>query len=131
VRKLDLDYELPDAEVDVLEGTIIDDSYYDPELLVTEDTIVRKPDGTVLLVLKKNHLSQRACEDAYPHLYEMADKEVAGGNRGTAAGVTMVIETLEDGTIGKRNRVPKLYQLSDQDRERLRGAYNGVAGYLL
>jgi len=130
VREVELDCQLPDEEVDVLEGAIIDDSYYDPDLLVTEDTTVRKPDGTVLLVLKKNCLSHRACQDAYPHLYEMANKEVAGGNRGTAAGVRMVIETLEDGTIGKRNRVPKLYQLSDEDRERLRGAYNGVAGSL-
>ena len=126
-----LNYALPDAEVDAWKGKAIDDTYYDPDLLITSDRIVMKPDGSgPLLILKTNCLPLNYCGTAFPLLYEMASDEVADGNRGTAAGVKMKLETLADGTTGKRNQVPKFRELSPEDKQRLRGAYNGVAGSL-
>lgn len=131
MKELQLNYALPDAEVDAWKGQAIDDTYYDPDLLITTDRIVMKPDGSgPLLILKTNCLPFNYCRTAFPLLYEMAKDEVADGNRGSAAGVRMKLETLADGSTGKRNQVPKFHELSPEDSQRLRGAYNGVVGSL-
>ena len=131
MKELQLNYALPDVQVDAWKGKAIDHTSYDPDLLITSDRVVMKPDGSgPLLILKTNCLPFDYCGTAFPLLFEMAKDEVADGNRGTAAGVKMKLETLADGSIGKRNQVSKFHELSPEDKERLRGAYNGVAGSL-
>ncbi len=131
MKELQLKDALSDAQVDAWKGKAIDDTYYDPDLRITSDRVVMKPDGSgPLLILKTDCLPLDYCRTAFPLLFEMANDEVADGNRGTAAGVKMTLETLEDGSIGKRNQVPKFHELSSEDKDRLRGAYNGVVGAL-
>ena len=46
MKELQLNYALPDAQVDAWKGKAIDDTYYDPDLRITSDRVVMKPDGS-------------------------------------------------------------------------------------
>lgn len=72
---------LPEPEADALAGTLLDDRHY--ARLVREDATVIKPDGTPLLVFRRNALPAAACEAAYRSLRVAARKT---DNRGIAAG---------------------------------------------
>jgi hypothetical protein len=74
MKDLQLNYALPDVQVDAWKGKAIDDTYYDPDLLITTDRVVMKPDGSgPLLILKTNCLPIDYCRTALPLLYEMAN----------------------------------------------------------
>jgi hypothetical protein len=91
---------------------------------------VTTPEGKSLLTYVPGCLPLDVCAAAYEPIIKMAKQMVAGGNRGSAAGVAMAPQKLADGTEGKRLRVPALADMSDVDRERLQGAMHNVIGSL-
>jgi hypothetical protein len=88
------------------------------------------PAGQSLFTYIPNCLPMDVCTAAYAPIVKMAKHMVAGGNRGTAAGVAMAPQKLADGSDGKRMRVPQLRDMSEVDRERLQGAMHNVIGSL-
>jgi len=72
---------LPDKQIEALAGQFMDDSHFD--LLVSGNTVVKKPDGTPLLMYQDNALSRRLCNTAYDVFSKVA---FHSANRGMAAG---------------------------------------------
>jgi 2-oxoglutarate-Fe(II)-dependent dioxygenase family protein len=119
------------AEAGRLEGTEPQPSHI-KEVFCAESGPVQviNPWGKTLLTYVPGCLPLDVCAAAYEPLIQMANRPVAGGNRGSAAGVAMAPQKLVDGSEGKRMRVPELEDMSDIDRERLQGAMNNVIGSL-
>lgn len=88
------------------------------------------PEGKTLVTYIPGFIPIGVCGAAYQPILDMAHNPVAGGNRGSAAGVAMEPQILADGSRGKRLRVPELVDMSAQDRERLWGSYDNVLGSL-
>lgn len=99
VRQVHLTSEMDDKEVDKLAGTMLGEDAYD--LLLDEDCDVYKPNGEVLLKLRKNILPQRVIPGAYKALKDAAQKT---SNRGIAAGVVTDEELEKLNANGKGRR---------------------------
>ncbi len=68
-RTILLRYSRPDAYVTSLRGALIDDRHFDPGLLIgREDVDVIRPDGSPLVLFRKEVLTFGACERAYEPL---------------------------------------------------------------
>jgi hypothetical protein len=80
-KRIDLKTELPDARVDELAGTLLDDSHFDQ--LIDSDAAVYRPAGELLLIYRAGVLPAGACRAAYDALRNAA---APSHNRGTAAG---------------------------------------------
>jgi Oxygenase domain of the 2OGFeDO superfamily len=114
-------FERPDAEINKLEGRVLDDSFVST-VVEDADTTVVTPSGDVHAVFLKRAIPQGTYEAAYPFLLKAASSSVIGGFRGTAAGTGTQPSYKKDGTLSNMRRVPK--------EERLLGAKDGVLGYL-
>ena len=121
MKYITLQSERPDAEVNKLERHVIDQTYV-KTVVENEDTTVLTPSGEVHAVFLKGAIPQGTYEMAYPFLLKAASSSVIGGFRGTAAGTGTQPAYKKDGTRSNMRRVPK--------EERLRGAKDGVLGYL-
>jgi hypothetical protein len=121
VKRIHLQFARPDAEVDKLERQVLDDSFVQT-LVETEDTAVYTPSGDVHAIFLKGAIPQGTCDLAYPFLLKAARSPIINGFRGTAAGTGTQPSYKQDGTLSKMRRVP--------DTDRLRGARDGVLGYL-
>lgn len=84
----------------------MDDSHYD--VLINESVIIKKPDGSPLLVLLKNVLSPERVSEAWSVLKKVNMKTE---NRGTATGTHAVPRRKTDGTMSKVTRVPKGWEV--------------------
>jgi hypothetical protein len=82
-KKIQLETELPEEEVDKLFGTFLDDDSYDI-LVDGESADVYKPNGETLIKFRKGVLSAGACRSAYPAMRTAARES---HNRGLASGV--------------------------------------------
>lgn len=91
---------------------------------------VTTPWGKTVLTYSPGCLPMDVCKAAYEPIIKMANQMVAGGNRGSAAGVAMAPQILADGSEGKRLRVPELADMNEVDHERLQGAMHNVIGSL-
>lgn len=89
---------LSDQETESLKGTFLTNKHYNI-LAKNEDTIAYKPNGEILLIYKKNVLSDGVCKNAWPSLRKAA---VMSQNRGIAAGILSDNPELRHG-----NRVKK------------------------
>ncbi len=121
MKHIHLKFERPDAEVNKLERQVIDTAYV-KTVVEGEDTIVYAPNGDVHAVFLKGAVPKGTYEMAYPFLLKAASSSVIGGFRGIAAGTGTQLAYKKDGTPSNMRRVPK--------EERLRGAKDGVLGYL-
>lgn len=83
---------------EALGGTLLGLDSFDT--LVREDAEVRKPDGTLLLKLRKGVLPAQQCIDAYPAIRKAAGRT---DNRGIAGGIVTSTEEL-DRTAAKATR---------------------------
>ena len=84
-------------------GKLVDETNYDL-LVKDEDTTVYKPDGSILLVLKKRATSL----DANVKAWSVLDKiNFTSSNRGTASGLKPIKRIRKDGTQGKTTAVPE------------------------
>ena len=72
---------MSEEEADSLAGAMLDDSSYDR--VVREDCSLAKPDGSPLLIFRRNAAPYDACRSAYPALRGAAAKSF---NRGYASG---------------------------------------------
>lgn len=86
---------LTEEEANALIGSFLDDTHYDT--LVEEDCDVFKPDGSPLIIFRREVLPEKVCQIAYPAIREAA---AISQNRGYAAGA--IPEKVED---RKGNRV--------------------------
>jgi len=118
---INLKFARPDAEVNRLERQVLDQTYV-KTVVEDEDTTVHTPNGEVHAVFLKGAIPNGTYEIAYPFLMKAAFSSVIGGFRGTAAGTGTQPAYKKDGTLSKMRRVPT--------EERLRGAKDGVLGYL-
>lgn len=92
--------------------------------------IVRTRDREPLFVLLKNVLPKDLLDAVRPIVRKAAmQRQVAGGNRGVAAGTGMVARKRRDGTLSKIRGAQKLDDLSDADYARLRSATDGTFGF--
>lgn len=82
-------------------GQFVSEEYYDE--IINEDVTVFKPDGSILMVLRKQFLPMEALSQAWSVL---KDYNVKTNNRGVAAGTGYVNWVKQDGTISKTNRTP-------------------------
>jgi hypothetical protein len=89
---------LTPEETEKFKGTFVDDSHWNI-LVNSEDTIVYKPDGSVLLMYFKKVLPASICKKAWPSLREAWSMSQ---NRGIAAGILPENPELRHG-----NRVKK------------------------
>ncbi len=121
MKKLLVQSYLSDVEIGKLERHVLDDSYV-RTLVEAEDTTVITPTSQVHAVFLKSAIPPSTCELAYRFLLKAATASVIGGFRGTAAGTGTQPSHRRDGTLSKMRRVP--------DAQRLRGAKDGVLGYL-
>lgn len=80
-------------------GQFVDDTYYDE--LLNEDCTVYKPDGSILMVLRKNILSKPILAEAWSVL---KGYNPSTNNRGVAAGSGYARKVKQDGTLSKTNR---------------------------
>jgi hypothetical protein len=95
---------LPDEQADALAGTLLGDDSYD-RLVAGEDATVLRPDGSPLLVLRRNALPLALCEAGYHALRGAANET---DNRGLAAGLNTdgrakSYPMKRDGTISNTN----------------------------
>jgi hypothetical protein len=82
MREIRLTRALAEEEADSLAGRLLDESSYD--LLLREDARVLRPDGSPLLVLRRNALPLAVCAAAFPAVRLAARRN---DNRGTAGGI--------------------------------------------
>lgn len=80
----------------------VDDTDYD--VLLDEDTRVERPDGSTLLVLRKNALTAENVGAAWKILRPL---KINSDNRGSASGIKAKGRKKGDGTTSKTIRVPK------------------------
>jgi 2-oxoglutarate-Fe(II)-dependent dioxygenase family protein len=88
-------------------GQLIDDSSYDL-LIEGRDTKVLKPDGSVLLYLRKNVLSKEALRSAWN---ELETVNMLTSNRGVAYGIKATNRKLQNGQLSKTKEVPKQHKV--------------------
>jgi hypothetical protein len=83
-----LEDKLADAAVAVIENrhAWLDESHYDPKLLITRSSRVLTPSGNPLFILVKGRVSTELTSGAKPHLRKIATNAVIGGFRGSASG---------------------------------------------
>lgn len=82
-------------------GKFADDTMYD--VLYDEDVTVYKPDGSILLVLKKKSIPKEIISEAWSVL---KGYNATTNNRGVATGSGYVRQVKQDGTVSKTNRTP-------------------------
>src|SRR5271167_4728456 len=121
MRTTHLQFARPDAEVNRLERQVLDQTYVQT-VVKNEDTTVYTPNGDIHAVFLKGAIPQGTYEMAHPFLLKAASSPVIGGFRGTAAGTGTQPSYKKDGRPSNMRRVPA--------EERLRGAKDGVLGYL-
>lgn len=97
-ERIELRTRLGEAEVRSWKGKFLDDRHYD--YLITSDADVYKPDGSPLLIFRRNEIPWGLCDLAYPHFRRAARKSF---NRGTAAGGKRHFPMKKDGTRSKTN----------------------------
>lgn len=85
---------LTESEAEELAGRFMDETCYDR--LVTEDCDLYKPDGSPLLIYRKNVLPAALCEQAWRSLRKAA---AISENRGVAAGVITSNEDVEQNSL--------------------------------
>lgn len=95
---------MSEAEADTLAGTLLDESSYDR--LIHEDCDVLKPDGTPLLVFRRNVLPADPCREAWSHLRKTNLYFPGENNRGLAtgrsdSGRSRALRVRKDGTASK------------------------------
>jgi hypothetical protein len=112
---------MSDAQAAELKGKMLDDSHV-KHTIGGESTTVVTPEGNVLAILIKDALPSTLCITAEPFFLAAATATVIHSFRGTAAGEKMVQRPKRDGTLSKVLTVP--------DVPRLRGAKNGLLGYM-
>ena len=97
-----------------------------------DDETSPDPEESLLLCLVHKAIPEPMCEEMIPILRTVARSDVAGGNRNIAAGTERVAQYKKDGSRSKVKATPKIYDplLNAADRERLRGAKDGTAGFL-
>lgn len=83
MREIRLTDVMPEAEQAKLGGKLLTDASYD-RVVADEDTLVYKPDGSLLLALRKQVLPRNLCARAYVNLRDAAELT---DNRGMASGV--------------------------------------------
>ena len=117
-----LEEKLADAAVAMIENrhAWLDESHYDPKLLITRSSRVLTPSGNPLFILVKGRVSTELTSSAKPHLRKIATNAVIGGFRGSASG-GLAPALRRDGTPSGQSRVP--------DHEYLRGARDGIIGF--
>jgi len=95
---------MPKKKQDSLGGLFADESMYD--LLVQESANILKPDGTPLIMFRKNILPAALCKTAYDNLLPAAapssNRGMAGG-RPEAGAKTREYKVRSDGTLSKTN----------------------------
>jgi hypothetical protein len=116
---------------------LLDDSHYD--LLLNETGLVETPPSRhsppenhyePLCILLKNRIPRSLLDDLRPILRKAsAQRPIAGGNRGAAAGTGMVQRRRRDGTISNIKGAQRLEDLSDEDFARIRSATDGLVGF--
>ena len=112
-----------------LREQLLDDSHYD--LLLNETGLVETPAYEPLCILLKNVIPQSLLDEVRPVLRKAAaQRKIAGGRRGTAAGAGTVKRKRRDGSISDMSGSPRLDDLSDDHFARLKAAKDGVVGYL-
>lgn len=82
-------------------GKFVDESAYDQ--LLDEDCDVFKPDGSLLLALRKRALSDEIIANSWSVL---RGYNPSTNNRGVAAGTGYVRQVKQDGTVSNTNRTP-------------------------
>jgi hypothetical protein len=93
---------LTDKETEALAGSFLDESHYDQ--ILREDAIVYKPDGGVLLILRRNILPLEMCRQAHRNLRKSATET---NNRGLAGGVLnqdLIEKSRRNQPIGVRSK---------------------------
>jgi hypothetical protein len=129
--------DIGEKEAQKLCGQLLDDSHYDPDLLldqtgVIETATAEPPDYTPepLCILLKNRIPQDLLHAVRPIVRKAAtQRPIAGGNRGAAAGTGMVQRRRRDGTMSKIKGAQRLEDLSDEHFPRLRSATDGLVGF--
>jgi hypothetical protein len=76
----------------------------DYHTIYNEDVYIEKPDGSPLLVLKKQAIAEEVCKQAWPVLKKI---RMNSDNRSVASGTTQIRRKKQDGTISNTQRVPK------------------------
>jgi len=132
-KVLQLEKVLSDDEVDRLAGQFVDESHYD--VLVDEQAVVYKPDGSVLLKLCKRVIPAGVCRKVYPVLRKAATET---DNRGMAGGTgpvdpTRMVPDVTKGPGGEKRvimgqRILRGGRLSNT-RETIRTVESGIVGY--
>jgi hypothetical protein len=108
---------------------LLEDSHYD--LLLNETGLVETPAYEPLCILLKNVIPQSLLDDMRPVLRKAAaQRKIAGGRRGTAAGAGTVKRKRRDGSVSNMSGSPRLDDLSDDHFARLKAAKDGIVGYL-
>jgi Oxygenase domain of the 2OGFeDO superfamily len=121
VKKLYVVPQMSDAQAASLQGKMLTPAHV-KYVVGDESTTVVTPEGQVLAILIKDALPNILCSTAEPFLLKSATANVIGSFRATAAGTKMEHPIKKDGTVSKMLQVP--------DVPRLRGAKNGVLGYM-
>jgi hypothetical protein len=110
-------------------GQLRDDRHYD--LLLDETGLVVTPNFEhPLCVLLKKRLPQDLLDAVRPIVRKAANRKVAGGRRGVAAGTGMLGRKRKDGSTSKVTGVPYERDLSDEDYKRIYPARDGTFGFL-
>lgn len=120
MQRINLKTKLPDAVVDKLAGTKLDDSSYD--LLVEGEAEVYKPDGSLLLALRKAAIPPKMGAKAY----EILDRaDVSSKNRGVGTGKEFkgTKAKLKDGSVSKT------VQVIDPVTGKYLDVQSGIIGY--
>lgn len=80
---------IPDEQADGLAGRLLTDDDYD--IVVRDNCVVLKEDGTPLLIYCKGVIPTAACKTAYPALRQAAMEYSGASNRGTATGKFRIV----------------------------------------
>jgi hypothetical protein len=125
-----------EKEAKKLEGSLLDDSHYDPELLLDETGTIETagpdddPEMPICILLKKR-IPQDLLNAVRPIVRKAAtQRKVAGGARGVAAGTGMVRRRNRDGSLGTVMGAQRLEDLSEENYANLRSATDGTFGFL-
>lgn len=119
---------LTDEQAEALAGKQLDESYF--TTILSEDCIVYKPNGEILLVMKKNIIPKKIAHDAYLSLRKAATPTE---NRGVSAGM-LTQEELGNDNVEKVSafRVANKIKRADgtvSKTNRARVVNSGIIGY--
>ena len=122
MKQVQLYAQRPEEEVEALAGELLDETAYDM-LVGGEDTMVYRPDGTILFVLLKGAMLPHVAQETMDS-FRSASVSDNITNRGIAAGKGLhKLSTRRDGSLSKTKRVHY------EEQQHLVNATNGVGGF--